>query len=46
MRIRRCWVSDYQSVPDLDANANAVAIERLTLQNDGWEGGAPTDPSR
>ena len=45
-RIRRCWVSDYQSVPDLDANANAVAIERLTLQNDGWEGGAPTDPSR
>ena len=45
-RIRRCWVSDYQSVPDLDANANAVAIERLTLQNDGWEGGAPTGPSR
>ena len=36
-RIRRCWVSEYQSVPDLDANANAVTLEKLTLQNGGWE---------
>lgn len=45
-RIRRCWVSEYQSMPDLDADANAIAITRLTLQNDGWEGGAPANPSR
>ena len=42
-RIRRCWVSEYQSMPDLDANANAVAIERLTLQNGGWERDDATD---
>ena len=26
-QIYRCWVSEYQSLPDLDANANAVAIQ-------------------
>jgi phage tail-like protein len=33
----RCWVSEYQALPDLDANANAVAIEHLKLENEGWE---------
>jgi phage tail-like protein len=32
----RCWVSEYQAVPDLDANANAVAIQHLKLENEGW----------
>lgn len=32
-----CWVSEYQALPELDANANAVAIETLTLENQGWE---------
>lgn len=36
-RIYRCWVSEYQALPDLDANANAVAIARLKLENEGWE---------
>jgi phage tail-like protein len=36
-RLFRCWVSEYQSMPDLDANANAVAIEHLKLENEGWE---------
>lgn len=36
-RIYRCWVSEYQVLPDLDANANAVAIEQLKLENEGWE---------
>ena len=45
-RIRRCWVSEYQSRPGLDTDANAVTIESLILQNDGWEGGAPTVPPR
>jgi phage tail-like protein len=34
--IFRCWVSEFQSLPDLDANANAVAIQTLKLENEGW----------
>jgi len=33
----RCWVSEYQSFPDLDANANAIAIQNIKLENEGWE---------
>ena len=33
----RCWVSEFTAVPDLDANANAIAIESLKLENEGWE---------
>lgn len=36
-KVYRCWVSCYEALPDLDANANSVAIERLVLQNEGWE---------
>jgi len=36
-RIYRCWVSEFQALPDLDANANAVAIQMLKLENEGWE---------
>lgn len=36
-RIYRCWVSEYQSLPDLDANANAVAIQHIKIENEGWE---------
>ena len=36
-KIFRCWVSEYQALPELDANANAVAIEMMVLQNEGWE---------
>ncbi len=36
-RIYRCWVSEYTAVPELDANGNAVAIESMVLQNEGWE---------
>lgn len=36
-RVFRCWVSEYQALPELDASANAVAIESITLQNEGWE---------
>jgi phage tail-like protein len=36
-KIYRCWVSEYQAMPDLDANANAVAIQTLKLENEGWE---------
>jgi len=36
-KVYRCWVSEYQALPELDSNANAVAIESMTLQNEGWE---------
>jgi len=36
-KIYRCWVSEYQAMPDLDANANAIAIEHIKLENEGWE---------
>ena len=36
-KIYRCWVSEFQALPDLDANANAIAIQHLKLENEGWE---------
>jgi phage tail-like protein len=48
-KIYRAWVSEYQAMPDLDANANAVAIETLKLEHEGWERdgevGEPAEPS-
>ena len=35
--VYRCWVSEYQALPELDANANAVAIQHIKLENEGWE---------
>ncbi len=36
-KVYRCWVSEFTAMPELDANANAVAIQMITLQNEGWE---------
>ena len=36
-KVFRCWVSEFQAMPDMDANANAVAIQHLKLENEGWE---------
>jgi phage tail-like protein len=48
-KVYRCWVSEYQAQPDLDANANAVAIQHLKLETEGWERDTsvtePTEPS-
>ncbi len=35
--VSNCWVSEYQALPDLDANANAVAIQTIKLENEGWK---------
>jgi phage tail-like protein len=35
--VRRCWVSEYQALPELDAAAGATAIEYIKLENEGWE---------
>jgi phage tail-like protein len=48
-KIYRCWVSEYQAMPDLDANANAIAIEHIKLEHEGFERDTsvtePTEPS-
>jgi phage tail-like protein len=36
-KIYRCWVSEYVALPDLDADANAIAIQHIKLENEGWE---------
>jgi phage tail-like protein len=47
--VYRCWVSEFQAVPELDANANAVAIQTLKLENEGWlrddQVKEPTEPT-
>lgn len=47
--VHRCWPSEYQALPELDANANAVAIQTLKLENEGWERDTgvtePTEPT-
>jgi phage tail-like protein len=47
--VYRCWASEYQALPDLDANANAVAIQHVKLENEGWERDQevvePTEPT-
>jgi phage tail-like protein len=47
--VYRCWVSEFQSLSDLDANANAVAIQHIKLENEGWERDyevpEPTEPT-
>jgi len=35
-KVFRCWVSEFQALPDLDANANAVAIQHIKLEHEGW----------
>jgi phage tail-like protein len=48
-KVFRCWVSEFQALPDLDANANAVAISTIKLENEGWERDyevpEPTEPT-
>jgi len=36
-KVYRCWVAEYQAIPDLDAGANAIAIEHIKLEHEGWE---------
>jgi tail tube protein gp19 len=40
--VHRCWVSAYQALPALDSDTNAVVIESIALENEGWE---PREPS-
>lgn len=48
-KVYRCWVSEFTALPELDASANAIAIQMITLQNEGWERDyavtEPTEPT-
>jgi phage tail-like protein len=48
-KVFRCWVSEWQAEADLDANANAVLIQHIKLENEGWERDAevpePSEPT-
>jgi phage tail-like protein len=35
--VHRCWVSEFQALPDLDAGASTVAVEHIKIENEGWE---------
>lgn len=44
--IFRCWVSEFQALPDLDSHGNGVMIERIRVENEGWErDAAVTEPA-
>lgn len=36
-KLYRCWPSEYQALPDLDANNSGVALQMLVLETEGWE---------
>lgn len=36
-KVHRCWVSEFQALPDLDAAQNGLAIETIRIENEGWE---------
>ncbi len=48
-KIYRCWISEFQAQPDLDANTDAIAIQSIKIENEGWERDyevtEPTEPS-
>lgn len=48
-KVYRCWVSEFQAIADLDANGNAVLIQHIKLENEGWERdddvAEPTEPT-
>ncbi len=35
--VYRCWISEFKAMPDLDSNGNAVAIQSIKLENEGWD---------
>jgi len=47
--VYNCWPSEYRALPELDSSSNVVALESLTLQNEGWDFDTtvtpPTPPS-
>jgi phage tail-like protein len=48
-KVYRCWVSEFQMLPELDANANAIEIQHMKIESEGWERdntvNEPTEPA-
>jgi phage tail-like protein len=48
-KVYRCWVSEYEALPELDASGSSVAIQQIKLENEGWERDVdvvePSEPS-
>jgi phage tail-like protein len=48
-KVYRCWVSEYEALPELDASGSSVAIQQIKLENEGWERDTdvaePSEPS-
>lgn len=42
--LERAWVSEFQALPEMDANANAVAIQSLKLEYERFKLVAGTEP--
>ncbi|MEI6340900.1 MAG: phage tail protein [Verrucomicrobiota bacterium] len=36
-KIYRAWVSEFSAQADLDANANAILIQSIKIEHEGWE---------
>ena len=36
-KVYRCWVSEYQALPELDSDVGAIAFQYIKLENEGWE---------
>ncbi len=49
-KVYRCWVSEFQALPELSGNISGVALQAITLENEGWERDEavvePEEPSR
>jgi phage tail-like protein len=44
--LHRAWVSEFQATPEMDANANAVAIQTLKIEYEGFSADpAITEPA-
>lgn len=45
-KLYRCWVSEFQPLSELDANANAILVSSIKMENEGWErDDAVTEPT-
>jgi len=48
-QVYRCWVSEFIALPELDSLSNAVAIQSIVLENEGWQRdyslAEPSEPS-
>jgi phage tail-like protein len=48
-KIFRCWVSEWRTLAELDADGNAIAIQSIRMENEGWERDKsvvePTEPT-